>query len=224
MVSEQNILLYLLVIGVSYLIGSLPTAYLIARTRKINIFDVGSGNMGGTNIARAMGLGWGLLTSFVDICKGIAAIIIARMIMPNDQWAATTIAAIVVIIGHNWSLFATLFYLAASKGRRLTIRGGKGAATAFGTIIMILPVQTIVMMLALGVSLVLITRYVSLSVLLAFALAIVWLVILIGQGLLPLIYLVYGLGLSLLLILRFRENIQRLIAGNERKLGDRLSA
>lgn len=219
MVTPDNILQILAVIVTSYLLGSLPTAYLIARSRNIDIFDVGSGNMGGTNIARTLGLGWGLLTSGIDICKGVAAVLLSRIIMPEQPWVATTIASIVVIVGHNWSLFATLLYHAAKKGR-LTIRGGKGAATAFGTMLMVAPVQTIVGMLAAGLILILITRYVSLGVLTAFTLATAWVMVLIGQQLLPVEYIAYGLALMILLIWRFRSNIQRLITGTERRLGE----
>lgn len=211
----------LAVIVVSYLLGSLPTAYIIAKTKNVNIFEVGSGNMGGTNIARSLGLGWGIFTTLVDLCKGILAILIARALMPDDRWTATTISAIVVIIGHNWSLFATLINTAANKGR-LTIRGGKGAATALGTMLMVAPVQTILGMAAIFGALIIITRYVSLAVLAAYSLAVTWLLVLAGQGQLPPQYVTYAVLLALLIGWRFRENIQRLITGNERRLGERV--
>ena len=211
----------LLIVLLSYLIGSLPTAYLIARTRNINIFEVGSGNMGGTNIARSMGLTWGLVTAGIDVAKGIVAVLLAQMIMPDNKWVATTVAAVSVISGHNWSLFATIIYTTAMKGK-LTIRGGKGAATAFGTILMVAPVQTILGMLALGGALILMTRYVSLAVLAAFAVAIMWLCILVAQGQLPAEYVPYSLLMGLLIGWRFRENIQRLANGTERRLGEQV--
>lgn len=216
---NEPIIQILLIVVLSYLLGSLPTAYLIAKTRNINIFEVGSGNMGGTNIARAMGFGWGLLTVFFDVLKGVGAIAIARLIMPASPWTATTIAAIVVVIGHNWSVFATIIYTAAMKGK-LTIRGGKGAATALGTMIMVAPAQILLAMVAAFWFLVLLTRYVSLGVLVAYAIACTWVTILAVQRQLPIEYIPYALMLILLLLWRFRENIQRLLSGTERRLGE----
>lgn len=221
-VTEQNILSILLIIITSYLIGSIPTAYLLAKTRNINIFEIGSGNMGGTNVARALGTRWGVLTSLLDMCKGIAAIVIARQVLPEEEWAATTISAIAVISGHNWSLFATLLYHVAVKGKRLTIRGGKGAATALGTMLMIAQPQVIFGMIAIFGLLLALTRYVSLSVLSAFALSIVWVYILARQEQLPIEYATYSVILALLLIVRFWENIQRLLRGQERRFGERV--
>jgi glycerol-3-phosphate acyltransferase PlsY len=203
----------LLVIVSSYCLGSFPTAYLVARLRRINIFEVGSGNMGATNIIRAMGLGWGLFVWFIDSAKAVIAILLAVQIMPENPALATVIAALCAIIGHNWSLFVGLI-----TG---TIRGGKGAATAFGTLIMIVPLHVIAAMLVLGGVIIALTRYVSLAVLTMFALAIGWMIILVGQRAIPWEYLLYSLMLLVLIIYRFRENIQRLIAGTERRLGER---
>lgn len=202
----------LLIIVSSYCLGSFPTAFLIGRLRKINIFEVGSGNMGATNIIRAMGLGWGLLVWFIDSLKAVIAILLAVQIMPDNPALATVIAALCAIIGHNWSLFVGLI-----TG---TIRGGKGAATAFGTLIMIVPLHVIAAMLVLGGVIIALTRYVSLAVLTMFALATGWMIVLVGQRAIPWEYLLYSLMLSVLIVYRFRENIQRLIAGTERRLGE----
>ncbi len=204
-----------IVIVVSYLLGSVPTAYLIAKLHKINIFEIGSGNMGGTNVARALGIRWGLYVALFDILKGVIAIIIAQKIMPSENVAsATTVAAITVVIGHNWSLFATIL-----TG---TLRGGKGAAPAFGTLLMLAPVQVIVVMMLVGGSIVALTRYVSLGVLIAFFIAILWLTVLILQRQLDSGIMVYIWMLAALLLIRFKENIQRLLAGTERRLGERV--
>src|SRR5690606_7641709 len=109
----------LLIVVTSYLLGSLPTAYLVARYKRVDIFDVGSGNMGATNVLRAIGLKWGLLVFFLDSAKGIIAVALAWRIMPENRAAAATIAGLVAIVGHNWSLFATMI-----TGK---LRGGKGA-------------------------------------------------------------------------------------------------
>ncbi|MCA9913963.1 MAG: glycerol-3-phosphate acyltransferase [Anaerolineae bacterium] len=202
----------LLVIVISYLLGSFPTAYLVARRRNLDIFTLGSGNMGATNVIRAMGLGWGLAVWMLDSAKGILAIGIATLIMPDNRAVATVMAALVAIVGHNWSLFATMI-----TGK---LRGGKGAAIAFGTLLVIAPLQVILGMLALGGLIILLTRYVSLGVLAMFSLSAVWMFILIDQHLLPHEYTVYSLMMVALILYRHRENIYRLLTGTERRLGE----
>ena len=204
----------LLVVVISYLLGSIPTAYLVGRMRHVNIFEIGSGNMGATNVIRATGgIGWGLVVWFFDSTKGIIAMLIASRLMPENPVAATVLAAIVAVIGHNWSLFATLL-----TG---TIRGGKGAATAFGTLILIVPLQLIAVMLLICGVIIAVTRYISLGVLVMFGLAVVWLLLMISQHVIPFDYLFYALGITALILLRFRENIQRIAAGTERRFGER---
>ena len=217
----DNALNVILVVVISYLLGSMPTAYLIGRLKNINIFEVGSGNMGATNVIRAVGLGWGLSVWLFDSTKGILAIIIARQIMSDSKAAATTIAAIVAIIGHNWSLMAALLTATVRNGRLvLIVRGGKGAATAFGTLLMVAPAQVIVVMTMVFALVVALTRYVSLGVLLMFGVATLWIVILTTQKQMEHEFLYYSLFVAALILWRFRENIQRLIEGRERRLGE----
>lgn len=204
----------LLVVIISYLLGSIPTAYLIGKLHDIDIFKVGSGNMGATNVTRSLGLKWGLLVLFIDVVKGASAILISKIIAPDLGMIATTISAIVVIIGHNWSLFATLL-----TG---TLRGGKGAATAFGTLLMIAPSYVIIGTMFVGGFVLARTRYVSLAVLTMVAIAMIWLTILALQHTLDSMVIFYCWALSILIIVRFRENIQRLAEGKERRFGDRV--
>ncbi len=204
------------VVVVSYLLGSIPTAYFVAKFKGVNIFEVGSGNMGATNVSRSLGTEWGIIVMMLDMFKGVIAIAISRLLMPESIAAATTISAVSAIIGHNWSLFASVF-----TG---TIKGGKGASTAFGTMLMIAPVQVIVAMAVLGVVIVARTRYVSLGVLIAFTLAIIWMNVLVAQKFLTIEVFHYTTVLGVLLLMRFRENIQRLLTGKERRFGDKASA
>lgn len=203
----------LLVVVVSYLLGSIPTAYIVGRMKHINIFETGSGNMGGTNVIRAVGTGWGIGVLVFDTLKGIVAILISRLILSENTAAATTIAAIVVIIGHNWSLFATLI-----TG---SLRGGKGAATAFGTLLMMAPIPVILGVSLVGGAVIASTRYVSLGVLFMVAVATTWMFILVSQEQIPHEYMYYILIVTAMILYRFRENIQRLLAGKERRLGER---
>ncbi len=203
----------LLIIILSYLLGSFPTAFLVARLNHVDIFSVGSGNMGATNALRVLGFRWGIFVMLVDILKGAVAIYLSRQIIPDSKAAATTVSAITVIIGHNWSLFATIL-----TG---TLRGGKGAATTFGTMLMVAPFQVIIGMAVIAAVIVARTRYVSLGVLSAFGLGTVWTGVLVLQEEAESYILLYTLLVLLLLLVRFKGNIQRLLAGTERRLGER---
>src|SRR5258706_3221138 len=167
----SNVLVPFTIFLVCYLIGSFPTAYIVGRMNHINIFEMGSGNMGANNVTRSLGLKWGILVWAVDSFKGILAIIVARLLMSSEWISASVIGAIAVVVGHNWSFLATLI-----TGK---LRSGKGAATAAGTIIMMCPPQLIAVTLAVWAGIVLLTRYVSLGVLIASLLAVGWIVILI---------------------------------------------
>jgi len=197
----------------SYLLGSIPTAYIAARINKVNIFEIGSGNMGATNVSRALGIRWGIGVMLFDMLKGMVAILIAIQVTPSSVAAGMTVSAISVIIGHNWSLFASLL-----TG---TLKGGKGAATAFGTLVMIAPWQVIAITAVIGLIIVLLTRYVSLGVLTTFFFALIWTLVLILQEQMDATFMIYTVAVGVMLMLRFRENIYRLRTGTERRLGDR---
>jgi acyl phosphate:glycerol-3-phosphate acyltransferase len=199
---------------IGYLLGAIPVAYLVARFKSVNIFEVGSGNMGTTNVIRAVGPRMGILVLLLDMLKGMAAIWIARRLMSEAPDVATVIAAAAAIIGHNWSIFVRMV-----TGH---LRGGKGAATALGTFLLIAPWYLIMVMLIGGVSVLIRTRYMSLAVLVMLAIASPALIVMSLVDTLPLtpVYLIYTLSLTGLILYRFRENIKRLLAGNERRVGE----
>lgn len=205
---EAIVLIFML----GYLMGSFPTAYLVARIKGINIFQVGSGNMGANNVIRAVGWQYGALVWFVDGAKGALAIVAARWLVPDHQAAASVLAAIAAVTGHNWSVLATLI-----TG---SIRGGKGAATASGTLILLAPTLLLALVLAVGALIVLITRYVSLGVLTAVAVAGIGFLVLVLVGFLEPIYILYLL-VGWMVFVRHRSNITRLISGTESRLGER---
>ncbi|MCY4021266.1 MAG: glycerol-3-phosphate acyltransferase [Chloroflexi bacterium] len=225
MFNADNALQVIACIVTSYLIGSFPTAYFVGKARNVNIFEVGSGNMGGTNVARAVGRGWAIFTGLVDVSKGVFAVWLARdVILPEQIGVATSISATSVVVGHNWSLFATILTASIKEGKlRLIVRGGKGAATAFGAMMMIQPFQSLVAA-AIGIVIISRTRYVSLGVLIGFAVANVWLILLVGTEFQKPILLVYAVALSAMLLLRHWGNVQRLLAGTERRLGEQVSS
>ena len=222
MFNADNALQVIACIVASYLIGSLPTAYIVGKARNINIFEVGSGNMGGTNVARAMGMGWAVFTGLVDVAKGVFAVWLARdIILPQQIGVATSVSATCVVAGHNWSLFATLLTASIKGGKlELIVRGGKGAATAFGAMLMIQPFQILVAAV-IAIAVIARTRYVSLGVLIGFAVANVWLALLVGTEFQKPILLLYAVALTVMIPLRHWGNVQRLLAGTERRLGER---
>jgi acyl phosphate:glycerol-3-phosphate acyltransferase len=203
----------LLILVVAYLIGSLPVAYIVGRLNGIDIFKVGSGNMGANNVSRALGLKWGAITWFLDSIKGIVAILVARQLVTPEHYAiATMIGAIGAIIGHNWSIFVMFI-----TGR---LRGGKGAATAIGTWFLFIPLQLIAVVMGIWVLIVITTRYVSLAVLVTTALIALLIVTLVASGQYDPIYISY-LVVSLIIFYRHRDNIVALLAGKERRLGQK---
>ena len=222
MFTTENAIPVIVIIVASYLIGSFPSAYLLGKLKSVNIFEAGSGNMGGTNVARVMGKGWALLTVALDVGKGALAVWLARdVILPAQIGVATSVSATCVVVGHNWSLFATVLTASIKGGKlRLIVRGGKGAATAFGAMLMIQPFQILV---AAGIAIAVVarTRYVSLGVLIGFAIANVWLIVLVGTEWQKPILLLYAVALSAMILLRHWGNVQRLLAGTERRLGER---
>lgn len=209
----------LMVIVVSYMIGSFPTAYIIGRLNGINIFELGSGNMGTTNTLRALGTFWGAMVMIGDIAKGVIAVMIGREIAAASpgtmsQASASVVSAVAVVVGHNWSFFASLI-----TGK---IRGGKGAATAGGTWLILMPAVVIAVPMIVLAIIVLTTRYMSLGVLVGVTSGAILIMVLIGLQQLEPVYFLY-LSVGLLIFYRHRENIQRLLAGNERRVGDRVS-
>jgi len=208
----MNIAIPLSVFLISYIIGSIPTAYIVGKMNNINIFEVGSGNMGTNNVLRTLGLKWAAIVYAIDSGKGIVAVLISRLI--GDPIASSIIAGIAVVVGHNWSVLATIF-----TGK---LRGGKGVATACGTWLVMAPYwQLFVAALSAWALVVLITRYVSLGALVAVSLIVIWMFILIFQATIPAGYSIYVVFVSGMIYVRHWKNIRALLAGRERRLGER---
>ncbi|HLF14821.1 MAG TPA: glycerol-3-phosphate 1-O-acyltransferase PlsY [Bacteroidota bacterium] len=209
-----------LIVLLSYIVGSIPTSIIVSRlTHGIDIRNHGSGNAGGTNVARVLGWRAGVLVILIDILKGYAA----TQVIPNlmygpipfenrtpfdDITVIQIIAGCAAIMGHIWTAFSGF-------------RGGKGIATAGGVLVSL---ATIEMLVALGVFIVvfIVSRYVSLGSLSA-ALSLPLAMLLRHnifhaelQGYNTLIF--FTIGISLLLVYTHRENIRRLMAGTENRL------
>jgi len=210
----------IIIVILSYLIGSIPTSILIARGVKgIDIRQHGSGNAGGTNVFRVLGWKYGVLTILFDATKGaIAVILISRLYLgsfpfPNatpfdDFTLVQIIAGIAAVIGHIWTVFAEF-------------KGGKGIATSLGFLIAIITVD---MLLALAVFflVVSISRYVSLG---SIAAAIsVPLILIVRENIFNVdiagyhTILPFAIFLAFLVMYTHRANIERLVKGSERRI------
>ncbi|MCI0712035.1 MAG: glycerol-3-phosphate 1-O-acyltransferase PlsY [Chloroflexi bacterium] len=201
------------VLAITYLIGSIPTAYIIGRFKGINIFEIGSGNMGANNTARALGIQWGVVVWLLDGFKGIIALLIAGWLASStNQAAAWVVGAIGVVLGHNWSLFATML-----TGH---VRGGKGAATASGTWVLLVPPILLAGVLMIWALVVFLTRYMSLAVLTSVAVVSLYIVALAVLDHRDPIFLGYIL-VAVMIFYRHRTNIRAIMAGTERRFGDR---
>jgi acyl phosphate:glycerol-3-phosphate acyltransferase len=211
----SNPLLLIAVAVAAYLIGSFPTAYIVGKLNGIDIFKVGSGNMGATNVNRALGSKWGLFVLVCDALKGALAVLLGRALYPQDIVLASVVAGLAVILGHNWSFFVRVI-----TGK---LRGGKGAATSGGTWLTLFGGQWYLVALPLAAMIIVLTRtrYVSLSVLVAAATAMITALASIVLGALPAGYAVFAILFTALIFYRHRDNIERLRKGSERKLGER---
>ena len=197
---------YLIIILVSYFIGSISTSYIIAKKMMgVDIRTQGSGNAGSTNVLRTLGKKAGILTFVGDLLKGVVAVLIAKVIATiahTDVATASYIAVVFVVIGHNWPIY-------------LGFRGGKGVATSLGAMIAVNPVIAL-SCFAFFILIVYVTKYVSLGSVLGICTS-------------PIIMFFIGnykglavtLFLSASVIFKHRENIKRLLNGTERKIGEK---
>ena len=186
----------LVVLG--FLFGSIPTGVILAWWKgRVDLRQVGSGNIGATNVARALGKGMGALTMACDIAKGIIPVVIARRIT-GDATMVVALTALAAFLGHLYSPF-------------VKFKGGKGVAVAVGVVAGFNPMVGGIEF-SLWAILVALTRVVSIASLSA-ALALPFVLLLFKAGL-PFILL--GVVICILIFYRHRENIGRLMAGTER--------
>lgn len=197
---SQVYLLLILCVG-SFLLGSIPTGYLVAkRVAKINIKEVGSGSTGSTNVSRAMGVKWGILVGALDVIKGVIPTVLALNFLSTNAWYVALVC-LLAPVGHIFTPW-------------LGFKGGKGVATAFGIIIPLMQWFSIFLILCWLLMLSK-TKIMSFTNLVLFSL--MPLVFFIYLHSIPYLYL--GLALWLLLTFAHRENIKRMYEGTEKPLG-----
>ena len=185
----------------AFLLGSIPTGYLVARAKGVDIRQHGSGNIGATNVFRTLGKPLGIFVFVVDALKGFAAVWLAVRIGGGSDWAGI-IAAVAVIAGHNYTPW-------------LGFKGGKGIATSAGVLLALMP-WAVLAIAVVWFAVFQISRYVSLASICAaaalpLAVAALWYGGCGGNGSL----LGFALLISALAIWRHRSNMERLRAGTE---------
>ena len=192
-----------LLVGVAYLLGSLSFAVLLVRraTGK-DIRTEGSGNAGATNVLRSHGKALALAVAALDVGKGAAAVLLVRLATADSRYAAA--AGFAAVLGHVFPVF-------------YGFRGGKGVATAVGAFLALAPLATLVCV-AVFVAVVALTRYVSVGSMIAIVLLPP-----VAGGLFhaspPIV--AAAAATAILVVLKHRENLKRLVAGTERKLGQK---
>ena len=201
--------MFSLIAGISYLLGSIPFGYLLVRIfRGEDVRQSGSGNIGATNVSRKSPL-LGVFTLLLDALKGTAAVLLAYFVagrVPelSRGYLVVSLAALFAVLGHVFPVW-------------LKFRGGKGVATGLGSFVVIAP-KSVLLAAGIFIVAVLVFRYVSLGSILAVAFF-------------P--FLVYGLhaygndpvaltlitATSLLIIVKHHDNVRRLFAGTENRVG-----
>lgn len=185
---------------VGYFLGSIPTGYLVGKLMcGIDIRQFGSKNIGTTNMFRTLGPKPAGLVLLVDVLKGVAAVAFARY-YTNGDITAQILAGVMSVIGHNYSCW-------------LGFKGGRGVATSLGVVIMLMPLTSLLVFIIWAI-IVYATRYVSLGSIT-------------GAACTPLLawYFAYdikvqilALVMAILVIAGHKDNIKRLLAGNETKI------
>ena len=192
-----------LLLAIGYGLGSIPVGLLIVRWQKgVDIRQHGSGNTGMTNVLRAVGKGAAALTLVGDLVKGLLPVLLARAWL-TSPWAIGLVA-LAAVIGHAYPVFAGF-------------RGGKGVATTLGVFIPLLP-GPLLIAFVIWAACVAFRRQVSVGSLAA-ATSLPMAALLWGASA---AYVLYALLAAVLIWYRHRENIERLLAGTEPRLGQRV--
>jgi glycerol-3-phosphate acyltransferase PlsY len=210
---------FIILIAASYLLGAIPFGLLIARSHGIDLRKVGSGNIGATNVSRALGKKWAYVCFALDLAKGLLPMLLATAwgLVDKDvslgqlcMWLAVGCAA---VLGHVFPIY-------------LRFKGGKGVATSLGVVLGLWPYYTLSGLIAFSVWTVvfLIWRYVSLASILAalvFPAALTLLICLKTDWYFEHLWPLYiaAVGMPLLVIARHAENIKRLLEGSESRIG-----
>jgi glycerol-3-phosphate acyltransferase PlsY len=192
-----------LALTLGYLIGSVPFAQLLSRRRGIDLRRVGSGSVGASNVLRTSGVRPAVVAMCLDAVKGAVAVLVAQRLAVGP--AAHVAAGVASVVGHVYPVW-------------LRFRGGKGVATAAGVFAVVAP-MALAAACAVFVAAVWFTRYISVGSLAA-TLALVGITAVSGD---PVVVPLGAAAAAVVIVHRHRPNLSRLLAGTERRIGQRLS-
>lgn len=201
---------YILTALIGYLLGSIPTGFLVAKARGMDIRMIGSGNIGATNVVRQFGVGSGVFVLLADACKGwLAVAVMAHLFWSWFEPAADLVskerleivAGIAAILGHNFTCW-------------LSFKGGKGIATSAGVLLGLVPLSLLIIF-CVWVIVFAATRYVSLASICA-SLALPFATWLTGRSA---TMITVTSAMTILAVFKHSSNIQRLIKGTENRFG-----
>jgi acyl phosphate:glycerol-3-phosphate acyltransferase len=193
--------MFSLALILSYLLGSVSGSLLLGRLRGVDIRKLGSGNAGATNALRTQGKSFAAVTVLIDLSKGaVAALVIAQLAQVNGQNGTAFACALSAVIGHCFPIF-------------FGFRGGKGAGTAFGAMLVLVPVTALSAVAAWLLCLVL-TGYVGLSTVLAALVALLGVYIITPLNLPD---IAYAVAMLLLVAGMHHSNLRRMLSGTEHR-------
>ena len=202
-----------ILLTLAYLVGSIPFGLILVKVATgQDVRNVASGRTGGTNVLRSGGLWLGLLTMFLDIMKGMSTGWLSEIFVPGNVWVKV-LAALVAIIGHNYSIYI----IERGTNGRVRLRGGAGGAPSFGGAIALWPMSGYIIFPLAVLSYILIgyasvtTMAIPLLAMLVFGYRAV-------VGVSPWAYFFYGVAAELIVLWALRPNIKRLLEGNERRV------
>lgn len=192
---------------VGYLLGAIPTGVLVARLYgRDDLTKTGSKRTGATNVLRTLGKKAASMVFVGDLLKGSLAVVLGGTLAPGDPWGAA-LAGLAAVVGHAYSPF-------------IGFKGGRGVATGLGALVVVAPAAAGLAILV-GLIAIFATRYVSLGSILGTSIGSLALVVwTLASGQAP-AYAAFGLGVGLFIVAAHHDNIDRLIHGTERRLGQR---
>jgi glycerol-3-phosphate acyltransferase PlsY len=191
-------------VAVGYLLGGIPFGIIVSRLAGgPDPRMIGSGRTGGANVSRAVGFRWAAVSGLLDVLKAAVAVLLVMAI--GGGLVPQVLAALAAVVGHSRSPY-------------IGLHGGRGVAPAIGGALILAPL-ILAVILPLFVAIIAVTRISSLGSLGGSAAGGALLIVLTAVAPLPPIYYVYGLGGAGLIWLFHVDNIQRLLAGKERRLG-----
>jgi len=210
---RESYILYLL-LPLAYLIGSIPFGVLVGKRKGVDLRTTGSGNIGATNVLRTVGKIPALLTLLGDSLKGVASIMLCRIILNNLLVSTGNLT----ILHHSRELWEGIIGFTAITGHIysvfLSFKGGKGVATGFGVLAVYSPLIALIMFFV-WISVVVLTRYSSLGGITAF-ITLPLLMIFLGASS---VKIYFALAITILIVYKHKDNIKRLLQGKEAKIG-----